>query len=92
MNGIDPEVVRKVRQWLSFGDEDLRLARHALTLSSGCPYRLLAYHAQQCAEKHLKALLVFRGIDFPPDTTSLDCWSYVTKGTDGPNPCGKPRN
>jgi len=65
MNGIDPEVVRKVRQWLSFGDEDLRLARHALTLSSGCPYRLLAYHAQQCAEKHLKALLVFRGIDFP---------------------------
>ena len=41
MNGSDPEVVRKVRQWLSFGDEDLRLARHALTLSSGCPYRLL---------------------------------------------------
>ena len=29
------------------------------------PSRLIAFHAQQCAEKHLKAYLVFRGIDFP---------------------------
>jgi HEPN domain-containing protein len=48
-----------------YGDEDLRLARHALTLLSGCPYRLVAYHAQQCAEKYLKAYLVFHRIDFP---------------------------
>jgi HEPN domain-containing protein len=25
----------------------------------------VAFHAQQCAEKYLKALLSFRGIDFP---------------------------
>lgn len=25
----------------------------------------MAFHAQQCAEKYLKALLVFRGVDFP---------------------------
>jgi HEPN domain-containing protein len=25
----------------------------------------VAYHAQQCAEKYLKAYLVLRGIDFP---------------------------
>lgn len=65
MSSTDAEVGRKVSQWLSFGDEDLRLARHALTLASGCPYRLVAYHAQQCAEKHLKAYLVFRRVDFP---------------------------
>ena len=65
MNNMDPEVRRKVSDWLSYGDEDLRLARHALTLTSACPYRLIAYHAQQCAEKHLKAYLVFHGIDFP---------------------------
>jgi HEPN domain-containing protein len=29
------------------------------------PYRLIAYHAQQCAEKYLKAYLVFHVIDFP---------------------------
>ncbi len=27
--------------------------------------RLIAYHAQQCAEKSLKAVLVLQGIDFP---------------------------
>lgn len=29
------------------------------------PYRLIAYHAQQCAEKYLKAYLVYHDIDFP---------------------------
>jgi HEPN domain-containing protein len=34
-------------------------------LTSGVPYRLIAYHAQQCAEKYLKAFLVYHEIDFP---------------------------
>lgn len=59
------EVQRKVRQWLDYAEQDLRLARHALTLSTAVPYRLVAYHAQQCAEKSLKAFLVFHRIDFP---------------------------
>jgi HEPN domain-containing protein len=41
------------------------LARHGPTLQSSVPYRLIAYHAQQCAEKYLKAYLVFCSIDFP---------------------------
>jgi len=65
MNPLSTEIFRKVKQWMIYGDEDLRLARHALTLLSGCPYRLIAYHAQQCAEKYLKAYLVFHRIDFP---------------------------
>jgi len=65
MSALDREVLRKVLQWLSYADEDLRLARHGLTLTSECPYRLIAYHAQQCAEKCLKAHLVCRGVDFP---------------------------
>jgi len=36
-----------------------------LSMESDCPYRLIAYHAQQCAEKYLKAYLVFQGVDFP---------------------------
>jgi HEPN domain-containing protein len=50
---------------LAHADEDLRLAKHAFKLKSSCPYKLIAYHAQQCAEKYLKAYLVFRNIDFP---------------------------
>jgi HEPN domain-containing protein len=61
----DPEILRKVSHWLEFAEEDLRLARHGLTLTSGVPYRLIAFHAQQCAEKYLKAYLVYHGIDFP---------------------------
>lgn len=65
MPAIDRDIHTKVRQWLQYGDDDLRLARHGLTLQSSVPYRLIAYHAQQCAEKYLKAFLVLNSIDFP---------------------------
>jgi len=61
------EVRRKVRDWIAFADEDLRLARSAMNMTGqeGPPYRLIAYHAQQCAEKCLKAYLVCHKVDFP---------------------------
>ncbi len=65
MSAIEAEIRRKVIQWLNYADEDIQLAQHALTLSTGVPYRLVAYHAQQCAEKSLKAYLVSHRIDFP---------------------------
>jgi len=60
-NGKD----NKAAQWAAFADEDLRYAEHGLSLGPETPYRLVAYHAQQCAEKYLKAYLVHKGIDFP---------------------------
>jgi HEPN domain-containing protein len=62
---MNDDVRDKVKRWIDYADEDLRLAEHSLTLGSSCPYRLTAYHAQQCAEKYLKALLVSHQIDFP---------------------------
>ena len=59
------EISRKVRQWMAHADEDLRLAHHALSIPDDCPYRLVAFHAQQCVEKCLKAYLVHREVDFP---------------------------
>ncbi len=61
----EPEVFRQTKRWLEYADQDLRLARHAFTLPEAPPYRLIAYHAQQCVEKHLKAYLIFTGVDFP---------------------------
>ncbi len=59
-------LVQSARQWAQFADEDLLLAVHARTLEPPVrPNRLIAYHAQQCAEKYLKAFLVSQGIDFP---------------------------
>jgi HEPN domain-containing protein len=65
MRPTDAEVAQKVRQWLDFAEEDLRLARHGFSVPGSPPYRLIAYHAQQCVEKYLKAYLVVHGIDFP---------------------------
>jgi HEPN domain-containing protein len=57
-------LLQKVRQWAAFADDDLALATLAMTAAAPA-YRLVAYHAQQCAEKYLKAFLVFREVDFP---------------------------
>ena len=65
MSEIEQEILKKVMQWLSLADEDLSLASHALGLGAKSPYRLIAYHAQQCAEKYLKAFLVYNNVDFP---------------------------
>jgi HEPN domain-containing protein len=65
MTAISIELVKKARKWVSYAEQDLRLAKHGLTIPSSCPYRLIAYHAQQCAEKYLKAYLVFKQLDFP---------------------------
>lgn len=65
MRDFNQEVLQKVKKWLIYADEDLHLAQYGLTLTEGCPYRLIAYHAQQCAEKYLKAYLVYWRIDFP---------------------------
>ena len=63
----DEQVLHKVKQWFIHGDEDIRLAVHAMAFQGEeePPYRLVAYHAQQCAEKYLKAFLVYCGVDFP---------------------------
>jgi HEPN domain-containing protein len=65
MNAPDEALVQKVLEWLTYADEDLRLARHGFRLATSCPYRLIAYHAQQCAEKCLKSYLVHHRVDFP---------------------------
>ena len=61
----DAPIIEKVRQWLAYADEDLRVARHGFSMPETPPCRVIAFHAQQCAEKYLKAYLVFHGVDFP---------------------------
>ena len=65
MSGPDPEIVKAVTKWLKFADEDLKLASCALASNMNGPYRLIAFHAQQCAEKCIKAFLIYQNVDFP---------------------------
>ncbi len=56
--------VNDPRAWAASAEEDFVLARTALQckkpLASGA-----CFHAQQCAEKYMKALLISKGADFP---------------------------
>ena len=53
------------KQWMQKAENDLKTAEHTLTLGKDCPTDTVCFHAQQCTEKYLKALLVYRKIDFP---------------------------
>lgn len=57
-----PPAYDVARQWVEKAEHDLKTAEHTLTLKENCPYDTVCFHAQQCAEKYLKALLTLRGI------------------------------
>ncbi len=59
----NPEV--DFHAWVKKAEDDLKTAEHILTLKKNCPFDAVCFHAQQCAEKYLKALLVHKKIDFP---------------------------
>ena len=65
--------VNELENWIAYAEEDLGSAKTLLKgkkpfLSAAC------FHAQQCAEKYLKALLIFKDFDFPKshDLVTLD--------------------
>ena len=74
-----PEVISLVRQWVEKAEEDLRTAEHTLTLEDDCPYGTVCFHAQQCAEKYLKALLTLHAIPFPKIHDLLELLPLVPK-------------
>lgn len=68
----DPDaVLAVVHEWVEKAENDLRNAAHTLKLGEDCPTDTVCFHAQQCVEKYVKALLVLRGVDFPK-THDLD--------------------
>lgn len=50
-------------EWMEYAKADLALA--SVPLPQGARYEQLCFHAQQAAEKALKAVLVHRGVEFP---------------------------
>jgi HEPN domain-containing protein len=60
-----PEIVAQVQRWVYKAENDFRNAEYVLTLEENCPFDTVSYHCQQCAEKYLKACLIYRGEAFP---------------------------
>lgn len=51
------------KEWIAKAENDLKSAAHLLNVHE-CPTDVVCFHAQQCAEKSLKALLVAQGTNF----------------------------
>jgi len=68
---MQPTAVQDAREWLARSDEDLRVAQ--LLLAATPPHLgTAAYHAQQAAEKALKAFLAAHGLPFRPTHDLVD--------------------
>jgi HEPN domain-containing protein len=61
---VPPEVLFHVRRWVAKADDDLDAAARLLASDSGL-FAIIGFHAQQAAEKYLKALLVLGAVPFP---------------------------
>jgi HEPN domain-containing protein len=79
---VDEATQTVAREWVRKAEGDLKAAAHLLKLGRECPTEVVCFHAQQCAEKYLKALLVIAGVDFP-NTHDLDRLAQLLRrGTD----------
>lgn len=67
MLDIDPHAQRVsqlVQQWVTKAENDLKNATHTLRLGDSGPLDTVCFHAQQCVEKYIKALLCLYETDF----------------------------
>lgn len=54
-----------VRGWVRKAEVDFSAVRILMATGKDCPAEAVCFHAQQCVEKYLKAILCFLGRDFP---------------------------
>ena len=54
-----------VAEWLRYAQNDLVVAKHCLDDLYPRQTEIASYHSQQCAEKALKAFLIYKDIDPP---------------------------
>jgi len=70
-------VATVVREWVEKAENDLENAIRVIRSGEGCPADTVCFHAQQCVEKYLKALLVWRGIPVPKTHSIRDLLTLI---------------
>jgi HEPN domain-containing protein len=59
------QIFSVVKEWTVKAEHDFQNAAHTLKLGKDCPTDTVCFHAQQCVEKYLKAMLTLSGIPSP---------------------------
>ncbi len=54
---MPPDNREFLKQWIEKAEHDFINAQHTLGIAENCPCDTVCFHAQQCVEKYLKALL-----------------------------------
>ena len=60
-----PDIIHEVRLWIEKAEHDFLAAKHSMLLVDRGLTDIACFHAQQCAEKYLKAFLLLLGVHFP---------------------------
>lgn len=69
-----------VRSWIEKAEADRLAVRILMSSGKDCPTDIVCFHAQQCVEKYLKALLCVKGVDFPKIHDIGELISLLPKG------------
>ena len=56
--------IELVKAWIEKAENDLTAAKHLITVKPNPPLDAVCFHAQQCAEKYLKAYLTYKEVEF----------------------------
>ena len=56
--------ISELKSWIRYAEEDYSAAKTLFGLKRPL-FGAACFHAQQCAEKYLKALLILKDVDFP---------------------------
>jgi HEPN domain-containing protein len=75
------DVIEVVGEWVAKAENDLTNASRALVPAEGCPTDTVCFHAQQCIEKYLKALLASFEIAFPRTHDVGEVMSLLPRAT-----------
>jgi HEPN domain-containing protein len=76
---VSEAILAVVREWIIKADHDLTMAAHILKLGKDAPPEGLGFHSQQCVEKYLKAILVYRSIPFAKTHVIGDLMNLVPR-------------
>ena len=60
MPAPEEAVLIVLREWLVKAENDLTAASQILKMGKAAPMDTICFHAQQCLEKYIKAILVYR--------------------------------